>query len=160
MAGKTDIEIGLRDGTMPNYDTDFYTWTQAQAAALRAKNFAALDLEHLAEEIESLGKRDRRAVESYLEVILLHWLKWVYQPGHRTPSWRRSVRTARSRLVKLLRDSGTLAPYAAQELPSIYRQARRGAAEETGVPLATFPEVCPWTVAQVRDEDFWPEEQP
>jgi hypothetical protein len=73
----------------------FYVWTQAQAQALRAKQWKALDLEHLAEEIESLGKRDRRAVESSLEVVMTHVLKWIHQPQERPRrgrSWRRSIR--------------------------------------------------------------------
>src|SRR5918999_5295845 len=94
---------------MSTYDTDFYAWTQTQAAALRAKDVAALDLEHLAEEIESLGKRDRRAVESYLEVILLHLLKWAYQSARRGRSWEKSLLQARHRLAKLLRDNPSLA---------------------------------------------------
>jgi Domain of unknown function DUF29 len=142
---------------MSQYEDDFYVWTQTQAAALRAKDWAALDLEHLAEEIESLGKRDRRAVESFLEVVALHLLKWVYQPVCRTPSWRASVRNARNRLEKILRDSEALGQHAQAELAAIYRRARRAAAEETGLPLATFPETCPWTLAQLQDEDFWPE---
>jgi Domain of unknown function DUF29 len=68
--------------TIPDYDTDFYTWTQTQAAALRAKNWAALDLEHLAEEIESLGRSERYAIESQLERLLLHLLKWCYDPAN------------------------------------------------------------------------------
>jgi len=67
--------------TTPTYDTDFYAWTQTQGAAIRAKDVAALDIEHLAEEIESLGKRDRRAIESYLERLLLHLLKWRDDPA-------------------------------------------------------------------------------
>ena len=74
---------------MSQYEHDFYAWTQAQAAALRAKDWAALDLEHVAEEIESMGKRDRRAVESTLVVRLGHGLQWVYPPERRSASWRR-----------------------------------------------------------------------
>jgi Domain of unknown function DUF29 len=144
---------------MSKYDDDFYAWTQTQAAALRAKDWAALDLENLAEEIESLGKRDRRAVESLLEVVTMHLLKWVYQPVRRTPSWRTSVRNARNRLEKILRDSETLGRHAQEELAAIYRRARRAAAEETGLPLATFPETCPWSLEQLQHEDFWPAER-
>jgi len=146
-------------GELPlhGYDHDFYTWTQEQAAALRARHIHDLDIEHLAEEVEALGKRDRRAVESYLEVILLHWLKWVYQSGRRRPSWRTSVRNARSRLARILEDSESLRQAASERLVMIYRRARHGAAEETGLPLATFPEVCPWPVEQVLDEDWWPD---
>jgi Domain of unknown function DUF29 len=143
--------------TEPLYDTDFYQWTQTQAAALRAKDVAALDLAHLAEEIESLGKRDRRAVESYLEVILLHLLKWAYQSERRGRSWEKSLLQARHRLAKLLRENPSLANQVPVLLDEGYPHARRLAAVETGLPLTTFPATCPWAGAQVLDEDFWPE---
>ena len=143
--------------TEPLYDTDFYRWTQMQATALRAKDVAALDLEHLAEEIESLGKRDRRAVESYLEVILLHLLKWAYQPDRRGRSWEKSLLQARHRLAKLLRESPSLASQVPEFLHEGYPHARRLAAVETDLPLTTFPATCPWAGEQVLDEYFWPE---
>jgi Domain of unknown function DUF29 len=143
--------------TEPLYDTDFYQWTQTQAAALRAKDIAALDLEHLAEEIESLGKRDRRAVESYLEIILLHLLKWAYQPQRRGRSWEKSLLQARHRVAKLLRDNPSLANQVPGFADEGYPHARRLAAVEMSLPLPTFPETCPWVGEQVLDEDFWPE---
>jgi Domain of unknown function DUF29 len=146
--------------TEPFYDTDFYQWTQTQAAALRAKDIATLDLEHLAEEIESLGKRDRRAVESYLEVILLHLLKWAYQQERRERSREKSLLQARHRLAKLLRDNPSLANQAPGFLDEGYPHARHLAAIETGLPLATFPATCPWASEQALDENFWPEMAP
>jgi hypothetical protein len=145
---------------MSTYDTDFYAWTQAQAAALRVKDMAALDLDNLAEEIESLGKRDRRSVHGHLKVLLIHLLKWVAQPARRGPSWQRSIHNARDTLQLVLDDSLTLR----QQLPAIlaeaYPRARRQAHEQTGLPLTAFPETCPWPIASVLDEDFWPEDQP
>lgn len=141
-----------------HYDQDFYTWTQTQAQALRAKDWAALDVEHLAEEIESLGKRDQRAVESYLEVILLHLLKWSYQPVRRSPSWRTSLRHSRRRLWRILAQSPRLHQHATAYLATAYRRARQDAVEETGLPLAIFPEVCPWSLEQALDEAFLPAE--
>jgi hypothetical protein len=143
--------------TTADYDTDFYTWTQAQAEALRSKNLSALDLDHLAEEIESLGKRDRRAVESLLEVVALHLLKWIYQPVRRAPGWRTSIRNARHRLAPIVEDSPTLRQVPPERLAVIYRRARRGAADETGLPLTAFPQACPWTVEQLLDDEFLPE---
>jgi Domain of unknown function DUF29 len=143
--------------TTPTYDTDFYTWTQTQAAAIRAKDWAALDLEHLAEEIEALGNEQRHAVRSHLRVLLWHGLKWAYQPDHRTTSWRTSLRNARVEIADRLEDSPSVRPLVPALLASAYPQARRLAADETGLPLATFPEACPWTIDQVLDEDFWPE---
>jgi hypothetical protein len=142
--------------TTPDYDTDFYAWTQAQAAALRAKDWTALDLEHLAEEIDSMGKRERRAVESYLEVRLRHGLKWVYQPDRRGRSWRRTLLVTRQRLDRLLRDHHPLREQLPDLIPTAYADARELAAAETGLPLQTFPETCPWTGDQVLAADFPP----
>ena len=141
------------------YDTDFYIWTRAQADALRAKDWKALDLEHLAEEIESLGKRDRRAVESYLEVIVTHLLKWASQPQERPRrglSWQNSLAHARTRLARLLRDSPSLRHSLETLLADVYPDARRTAARQTGLPLVIFPEACPWSLDQLQDRDFLP----
>jgi hypothetical protein len=143
--------------TKAAYEADFYAWTQAQAEALRGKDWAALDPDNLAEEIESLGKRDRRAVESYLEVRLRHGLKWVYQPERRSRSWRRTLTLTQQRLARVLRDNPSLRAQLPVLMPLAYTDARKLAATETGIPLTTFPETCPWELAQVLDEDFWPQ---
>jgi hypothetical protein len=142
---------------MSDYDTDFYAWTQQQAQALRAQKSKALDWDHLAEEIESLGTEQRHAVRSHLRVLLWHLLKWAYQPAHRGPSWRTSILNARAEITDRLVDYPSLRPLVPALLASAYPQARRLAAAETGLPRATFPEACEWPVAQVLDEDFWPE---
>jgi Domain of unknown function DUF29 len=142
---------------MSHYDEDFLRWTEAQAAALRAKEFAALDLEHLAEEIESLGNEQRHAVRSHLRVLLWHLLKWAYQPDHRGPSWLTSIGNARAEIADRLEDQPSLRPLVPALLASAYPRARRLAAAETELPLATFPETCPWTVEQVLDDAFRPE---
>jgi hypothetical protein len=131
---------------MSHYDTDFYIWTQEQAAALRTKDLTALDLEHLAEEIDSLGKRDRRSVDSYLEGIAKHVLKWTYQPTHRTPGWRHTVRRNQGILEEILLDSPSLGQVSPERLARLYRRARQGASEDTELPLRTLPATCPWTV--------------
>jgi uncharacterized protein YPO0396 len=142
---------------MSTYDTDFYAWAAQQAAALRAKDWAALDLEHLAEEVEDLRKTERRGVQSQLRLIFSHLLKWRHQPAKRTESWRTTIANGRVLVQEALEDLPSLA----RELPALataaYPRARRDAAKETGLPLATFPEACPWPVEQVLDEDVWPE---
>jgi hypothetical protein len=146
--------------TTPNYDTDFYEWAHAQAAALRAKDWAALDVEHLAEEVEDLRQTERRAVRSQLRLILSHLLKWIYEPQRRTESWRSTITNGRVLVQDALEDLPTLA----RELPDLctwaYPRARRDAARETGLPLMTFLESCPWSKEQVLSPDFWPEDQP
>jgi Domain of unknown function DUF29 len=140
--------------TEAGYDRDFYAWTQAQAAAIRAKDVAALDIEHVAEAIETLGMNEKRAISRQLQRLLAHLLKWRYQPTHRTPSWRRTIRQARDAIADVIEGSHSLRTYPSQRVPLAYRRARRDA---TGLPLATFPEASPWPLAQVLDEDFWPE---
>jgi hypothetical protein len=142
---------------MSDYDSNFYRWTQMQAAALRAKDFAALDLESLAEEIESLGRSDRRAIVSHMERLLRHPLKWREQPQGRGPSWRSTIRHARREIAKLLAESPSLHDYPARQMETTYRHAREDAADETGLPLATYPEACPWAPERVLGADFWPE---
>jgi hypothetical protein len=141
----------------PLYDTDFYAWTQTQAAALRQKDVTALDLDNLAEEIESLGKRDRRTVQGYLKVLLAHLLKWAYQPQRRGSSWQRSIHNARDAMELVLNDSPSLRAQLPEALAWAYPRARRQAHEQTGLPLATFPASCPWSPGQLQDEDFFPE---
>jgi hypothetical protein len=143
--------------TKATYDTDFYAWTQAQAAALRAHTWDALDIDHLVEELEDVGNEQRHAIASHTRNLLLHLLKWAYQPARRRRSWRSSIRNARieldwrlTRNPSLRRDLGDVVAWA-------YPRARRLAVDETGLPLVTFPETCPWTLAQLLDEDWWPE---
>jgi Domain of unknown function DUF29 len=142
---------------MSTYDTDFYAWAQQQAQALRAKDWAALDLDHLAEEVEDLRKTERRAVRSQLRLILSHLLKWVYQPARRGESWRSTIANGRVLVQEDLEDLPSLAAELETLAAWAYPRARRDAAKDTGLPLATFPEVCPWPLAQVLDENFWPE---
>jgi uncharacterized protein DUF29 len=142
---------------MSDYEYDFYTWTQAQAASLRAKDWAALDAANLAEEIESLGNEQAHAVESHLVIVLTHLLKWCYQPQRRSRGWRTSMRVGRQQIVRRLRRNPGLRPDLSMMLTYAYADARTRAMDETSLPLATFPEVCPWTVDQVLNGEFLPE---
>jgi uncharacterized protein DUF29 len=142
--------------TTPDYDTDFYAWTQAQAAALRDGKWDALDRANLAEEIESLGRSERYAIESHLQNVLTHLLKWRYDPATKPRrGWRITIRNARLDIEK--RALGHLQHYPEQYLATAYRHAREDAADETGLPLATFPEVCPWSIEEVLDQTYWPD---
>jgi hypothetical protein len=140
------------------YDTDFYAWTQAEAAALAAKCWDLLDVAHLVEEIRDLGNELAHAVESHLAILLMHLLKWRYQPARRSRSWRLSIRNARIEIRKRLRRSPSLR----HELPTIlldaYADARKLAMDDTSLPLATFPEPCPWSLDNILHEDFFPPE--
>jgi hypothetical protein len=141
------------------YEQDFFQWTQTTAALIRQGKWPEVDAASVAEELESLGKRDRRELASRLQVLVMHLLKWHYQPKRRVQgrSWRSTIRTQRLELRLLLRDSPSLRPQVPAFLRDIYPAARTDACDETELPETVFPQKCPWTAEQVLDDDFWPE---
>ncbi len=143
------------------YEQDFYAWTQTTAALIRAGKWYDLDPEALAEEVESLGKSQQRELARRLDVLVMHLLKWRYQPSRRQEghSWRSTIRTQRRELRRLLQQNPSLVPQAAPVIAEGYEDARLEASDETGLPLATFPPTCPWQTEQVLDAEFWPEEE-
>jgi hypothetical protein len=138
------------------YDQDLYGWAMQSARLVRERRFAELDLEHLAEELESMGKSELRALESRLAVLLAHLLKWHFQPDQRSKSWRRTLIEQRKRIVRLLRDSPSLKPRLIELLSDAYDSAVRLAADETGLDETDFPPSCPYQIDQVLDEVFYP----
>ena len=144
--------------TITAYETDFYQWTQQQAALMRQGEFnrVDLDIENIAEEIESMGRCDRYALRSYLHNILMHLLKWQYQPEQHGTSWRLSIKNGRHQVDILVEDSPSLQGKIPDLITKEYAQARENAALETGLSLATFPELCPFTVEQITG-DYWPD---
>src|SRR5271165_2116939 len=142
----------------PLYDRDFYAWSRQQTELLRAGKLAQADIEHIAEEIDSMGRTEKRELISRLSVLLLHLLKWRYQPDKRSPSWEASIRVQRNRLADHLDDNPSLKPLLPQALASAYRDAALEAVAETGLARSTFPEACLWTVEQLFDGGFWPGE--
>lgn len=141
------------------YITDFYTWCLEQAALLDARDADALDWAHLAEEMQVLAASERRALRSFLRGLLLHLLKWQYQPDMRQTghSWRTSIKNGRREVRDILEDEPGLKPLVDETLTRAYAYAREDASDETRLPLATFPPHCPWTRGQILDDDFWPE---
>ena len=142
--------------TTATYNTDFYLWTQQQADLLRQGALSALDVDNLIEEIESMGKRDRRAIGSYLRNVIMHLLKWRYQPERRGTSWQSSINSGRDEIEVLLIESPSLNPQLSTLIADEYRRARKQASLETGLTLTTFPDQCPFTVEQITG-DCWPE---
>ncbi len=116
----------------PLYDRDFFAWSRQQAELLRAGKLAEADIEHITEEIESLGRTEKRELISRLSVLLLQLLKWRYQPDKRSPSWEASIRVQRNRLADHLDDNPSLKPLLPQALASAYRDAALEAVAETG----------------------------
>jgi hypothetical protein len=146
---------------MNDYGSDYYAWTQAQAALLRSTQPEWLDWRNLAEEVEDLGRSERRALESHLETVLIHLLKWRYQACKRGPSWEVSILNPRDRIEQLLADNPSLKPSLGAALKHAYPLARREAGRQMRLTRrqweASLPAVCEWTVEQVLDAEFFPE---
>lgn len=139
------------------YEADFYAWANQQASLLRAGKLSSADIANIAEEIESMGKSEKRELVSRLTILLLHLLKWQFQPGLRGNSWRYTIRVQRRDLARHLGDNPSLLAQLPGVLADAYASAILLAAGETGLPEATFPTVCPWSYPQVADAEFWPE---
>ena len=140
---------------MDLYDRDFFEWTRRNASLLRAGQFQEADIEHIAEEIEDMGKSQRRALESRLEVLLAHLLKWRCQPGGRGSGWESTIRIQRVKIGKLLREMPSLRNALSEELPDAYRTAVLAAMGDTGLSKNTFPAECPFAIEQVLDGEFF-----
>jgi hypothetical protein len=141
------------------YDLDFYQWTQSQSDLLRVEEWEQLDWQHIAEEIESLGKKDKRQVQSRLAVLITHLLKWEYQPEKRSPSWRKTLKEQRFRLMLILNDSPSLKVGLPEFVAVVYPYAVENAADETGLDRRLFPVVCSYRIEQVLDPVFLPGER-
>jgi len=138
------------------YATDFNLWIDQTAQLLREQRWQELDLEHLIEEIEDLGKSERRGIASQLTRLLLHLLKWQYQRQRRSDSWLDSIADARTQIELALEDSPSLKDYPAEVLEASYQRARRQAAKQTGMHVSTFPEGCSYSLELVLDENWLP----
>jgi hypothetical protein len=139
------------------YDEDFYAWANEQAALLRSGRLAEADIAHIAEEIESMGKTEKRELTNRLAVLLTHLLKWQFQPTGQCTSWRLTIEEQRDRLADHMADNPSLKAKLSEAITSGFRLARLSAARETGLSLPQLPNVCPWSYAQIIDADFWPD---
>ncbi len=139
------------------YDRDYYGWAVDQAALLRAGRLAQADIEHIAEEIESIGKGEKRELVSRLAVLLLHLQKWRFQPMLRGPSWRATIRVQRRDLAVHMRDNPSLKSVLGEAIEQAYGNAIIEAEAETGLPEASYPAGCPWGFEQMMDPEFWPD---
>jgi len=139
------------------YDRDFHAWAFEQARLLRAGHLSEADIEHIAEEIESKGKAEKRELVSRLTVLLAHLLQWQYQRERRGKSWRNTVISQRFDVADHLTDNPSLRARLGQSIGDAYKRARLAAANETDLDVDAFPVTCPWPFEQIMDADFWPD---
>jgi len=143
---------------LPLYEKDFAAWIKDQAAKLRKRAHNEIDWENVAEEIESLGRSERREIQRRLELLIHHLLKWQFQPGRRSESWRITIGEQRTWIPGIIKDSPSLKSYPKKVFKDAYAEGRRQAVNETGLAPSVFPTEPPFSVLQALDRKFWPGE--
>jgi Domain of unknown function DUF29 len=139
------------------YEDDYYAWTIEQAQLLRAGELSAIDAANIAEEIESMGRSDRRELQSRLVVLAMHLLKWRFQPSARSRSWSATIDEQRLQIDQVFVESPSLRPLAGGLLPQAYAMARARAIAETGLAEDLFPVTCPFALDEVLSRSFLPQ---
>ena len=137
-----------------DYKKDFVAWADEQALLLEQQRWSELDLAHLVEEVKDLGNRHRDALESQLTRLIMHLLKWNYQPEKRSNSWKSSIREARKQIERLIRKHPVLRLHLEMSLEECYQDAREDASDETGLDIEVFPLACPYSIEQIGDRQF------
>jgi hypothetical protein len=142
------------------YDRDIVAWANEQARLLREGRLDRLDIEHIAEEIEDVGKSEQRELASRMAVLIAHLIKWAYQPERRGSSWQRTIRTQRHAIALRIKRTPSLKPmlHDAGWQEEIWSDAVIGAIGEG--TLEDLPQTCPWTMTQVLDPDWLPPSAP
>jgi hypothetical protein len=141
---------------MTKYDNDVLVWSQEQARLLREGRFAELDIEHLADEIEDVGRSEKRELSSRMAVLMARLLKWAAQPERRGRSWEITIREQRKRIAGHIKETPSLAPLLddAAWIEAAWGDAIVQFARETG--LDDFPDSCPWPVSDIISENWLP----
>jgi hypothetical protein len=146
----------LTKNSLTLYKTDYLQWIEKTLEHLRNEDYTSVDWENLLEEIEAMGRSEKRGLESNLIILLLHLLKWQYQPQKRSGSWERSILEHRRRIKKALQESPSLKLYLTQILDESYAESVKQAKAETKLPLATFPQQCPYDLTSILEDEFLP----
>jgi len=143
---------------LQTYDTDVVAWAQQQARLLRAGRFESLDIEHIAEEIEDLGKSEQQELEGRMAVLLAHLLKWQHQAERRGRSWEATIRHQRERVNRRLERTPSLKASLTDPdwWADAWGDARLETERETGIGFDLLPADCPWTATEILSPEFWP----
>ncbi len=140
-----------------DYEDDFEQWCYEQAELLRQRRFAELDLPNVIEELEDMGKEQRRALSSSYRILIAHLLKWQFQPQLRSRSWEQTIDRERDNIIDREKMNPSLGKDAKRLVEEVYRRAIREAAKETELSRNTFPFDCPYSMEQLRDPDWMPD---
>jgi hypothetical protein len=136
--------------------TDYVQWIESTVAKLQRQDYANVDWQKLIEEIEDMGRSERKSLKSNFIVVVLHLLKWQYQPEMRGGSWAGSIVEHRRRLRDAIADSPSLKPHLQEAYQDWYGDVVRQAIAETQLDPETFSATCPYTLSEILDFDFLP----
>jgi len=139
------------------YNVDFYGWIRQQSDLIRANNVSALDVDNLLEELETMGRAEKRSLKSRLVILLAHLLTWQYQPDYRSKSWTLTIKNQRLDIREILEDSPSLKSLLDATIARAWQKALLMAEDETELDAPRFPAQCPWRFEQFMADDFWPE---
>ena len=134
------------------YEKDFHEWSIEQANLLKNGDYDHLDFENLIEEIESLGKSDKRSLESCISLLLMHLLKIKYQPERHTRSWDITVGKTKTKILRLIKKNPSFKRFIPEIMHESYEDARKDASYETNLDIKKFPKKCPWTFEEITKE--------
>lgn len=142
------------------YEKDVIAWAQEQATLLRSGRFTDLDIQHIAEEIEDVGKSEQRELANRMAILLSHLLKWEFQPERRGASWETTIHTQRNSVERRIRKTPSLKSSLADPdwWADAWDDAVEAASKETGLSYSDFPDKCPWSPEEVMDHSFFPGE--
>ncbi len=138
------------------YEKDFYAWTQEQDKLIKEKSFNQLDLMHLYDEVEDMGNRHADEIESRLTILLMHLLKWKYQPNLQSRSWQLTIKEQRLSITKRINKMPSLKTKLPEIFSDSYEASLVSAERETGLDEAVFPQQCLWGIEQVLSFEFYP----
>ena len=149
----------------PLYEHDFYAWIQHHIELLKQGRLAEIDRDILIDELDSMAKRDKRELISHLIILLGHLLKWSFQlkqlsdiyKNFQGNSWKATIIEQRMQIAEQLEMSPSLKPYLSEAWQKAYPKAVDLVHKETGLPQSAFPEICPYTLEQLLDDNFYPE---
>lgn len=140
----------------PKYKEDFYGWAMKNAALLKKRKFSEVDMENIIEEIESMGRSEESQLTRRLCLVLIHLLKWQYQPTLQGKSWEITLREQRRASRRLITKNPSLKAKINECLFEAYEDAIDEAVKETGLDEKIFPSSCPYTFEQIMNNDFFP----
>lgn len=141
------------------YHRDFYSWLMTNVQLIRQGRFSEVDTEHVTEELECMGRSEKRELINRLTVLLVHLLKWQFQTAKHSKSWCNTLTIQRNDLLDLLEDSPSLRYELEQHIEKAYGKAKLIAEDETGIEKTLFPQYCPYSFEQIVDQEFFPEQE-